>query len=193
MSPQPSPYHTALGFIAIGISLLTAVYVMNGHSKQSSGNIAFVDFAAVMQESQAGKSINEQVAPKQKQMQDATEAKFKEFKQEETELKKQQGSLTAEQYEAKNQAFQAKIADWNAQMQQRQAALNTALAPAGQKVQQTLRAQVADIAAENHFVAVLPLEQSFYAAKALDITSEAIRRLDAKLPKVDIQFDKEEK
>ena len=63
MSPQPSPYHTALGFIAIGISLLTAVYVMNGHSKQSSGNIAFVDFAAVMQESQAGKSINEQVAP----------------------------------------------------------------------------------------------------------------------------------
>ena len=52
---------------------------------------------------------------------------------------------------------------------------------------------MADIAAENHFVAVLPLEQSFYAAKALDITSEAIRRLDAKLPKVDIQFDKEEK
>ena len=88
-----------------------------------------------------------------------------------------------------NAALQKKLNDWNAEAQKRDAAIKTAANPAVQKIQDTLREQLAKIAAEHKFTAILPLQEAFYADKDMDVTQEAIQHLNAQLPKVDVQFE----
>jgi len=184
--PHFSP-ENAIAIAAAAVSVLAAFYVAGHRSSASRPSVAFVDFAAVMEQSDAGKSIHKQLDPREQTLQNEAQAKIKELQREQDELNKRRNSLSAEKLSESTAALQKKLADWNAEAQKRDAVLKAAANPAIQKMQQTLREQLANIASENRFTAILPLQDAFYADKELDVTSEAIRRMNEQLPKVEIQ------
>ena len=74
-------------------------------------------------------------------------------------------------------------------MQKRQADLSGAVNTGLHAVQQKLSEQLADIAHENGFSAIISNDQVPYAESKLDVTTEAIRRLDSKIKTVTIKFE----
>lgn len=182
MKSRTFPAPIFISIIALVLSVVAFSYSM-GKSPASRPAIGFIDFQAVVQQSDAGKSIREQVEPKRLKLQEAAEAKLKELRQEQDELKKQ-GNTSAEA----NAALQKKIDDWNVEAQRQQAALDAAVNPAMQELEKALRAQVNDMATDNKVSAILPMQSAFYTDRALDLTSEAIRRLNKSTPEISVKF-----
>lgn len=174
---------TLISIAALGVSAAAIVYSMGNHGAASHASIGFIDFQAVLQQSDAGKSIRDVVEPRRAKLQAAAEAKLKELKQEQEDLKKQGDSAEAAA------ALQKKVDAWNAEAQRKQAVLDAAVNPAMQKIDEALRTQVEAIADENKVSAILPMQSAFYANKSLDMTSDAIRRLNKILPKLDVKLD----
>jgi Skp family chaperone for outer membrane proteins len=183
------PWHTWIAVAAAVISVLSALYVTGGRHV-GGATIAFVDFPAIMRESDAGKSIDAQAAPKQQALQAESQAKLKDFQEQDAELSKRRSSLSAAEFDEKAKALQGKINEWNAYIQQRQTALNDAVTTAVRTLQAALRDELARIATKSNFATVLPAEQAFFAPRKLDVTSEAIRRLNDRLPKVELQLER---
>jgi Skp family chaperone for outer membrane proteins len=176
--------HYWISIIAIAIAIAAAAYSAGNRRTSSRTAIGFIDFQQVVLQSDAGKSIRELVDPKRVKLQQEAEEKLKEFKKEQEEIKKnddKEGMVR----------LQKKIEAWNARAQKQQAELNDSVAPAIQKLEEALRAQVEDIAEDNKLRIIFPMQSAFFAHKGLDVTPEAIRRINKVLPKIDAALTSE--
>ncbi len=57
------------------------------------------------------------------------------------------------------------------------------------EIQKAVTGIVADMAKEKGFSIAIPTSQILYADPKLDITDEVLKRLNQKLPKLDVKFD----
>lgn len=180
---------TLISIAAAGI----AVYytVLNTQRSARDANVAFVNFQTVLAQSNVGKSINEQLAPKQAALRAQAEAKVKALKAKQEELNKKRPTISAEEAAAQEQQIQREIMEWNVVAQQQEAALNKAVAPELEKIDGVLREELTKLAGEQNITAILPMQGAFFVNGKSDLTSEAIRRLDAKMSKVTVDFSKQ--
>lgn len=172
---------------ALALSVVVASYTMGGNSMPGGqANVGFINFPAVLEQSEAGKSITKQITPyRTKLLQDA-EAKAKLYRQEQEMVKKMEEDQAGAAAD-----LQKKIDTWNVEAQRRQAVLDTAVKPAMDKVDQALRAEVEALAEEGKLSAILPMQSAFYVNKKMDLTAEAIQRLDKVLRKVEVKLPEE--
>ncbi|MDE3060473.1 MAG: OmpH family outer membrane protein [Pseudomonadota bacterium] len=174
------------------MAVLAAAYVTMVATKapahHGAHQVAFVNFQVVMKNSEAGKALNAYATPRQQALQNAAQSKLDEFKQSQQDLEKHRSSLSPDEFNARSRALQQNIDYFNAEQQKRLAAINGVADTAMQRLQATLRDQIAAIAQENDVEAVLSTDQAFYAEPKLDLTSEAIRRLDQKLGQADLHL-----
>lgn len=185
MSTSKLSISTVASIAAIIMAGVALSYSMGNRAGTNRPTVGFIDFQALLQQSDAGKSIRDQVEPRRAKLQKAAEAKLKEFKQEQEDIKKSGDDKSPEALAN----LQKKIDAWNAQAQREQAIIDAAANPAIQQVDQALRAQVEALAEENKLTAVLPMQSAFYVSKSQDMTSDAIRRLNKVLTKVDVKFE----
>jgi len=142
-----------------------------------------IDFERILQESKAGKSVSEQLQQRAGSFQ-------KGFQQQEADLNTAQQELMRQQSILAQDAFSAKARDLQRrsdELREKEAKANAALQQSNReaivRIQQTIRPILEDIMKERGANVVLNRGAvSLISDDRFDVTDEALKRLDVKLP-----------
>ena len=180
--------------IAVAAAAVVAVYYVlrpipakTPAVQEGALKIAVVDVGLVFRESAAVNSINAQLRPYlEKFRADAAEAE-KELRDTQEELARRQATVstadaqTAERLELEQRALEAQN-----KMLGRKRSLDQTQAAAMRQVETTLNNTVAEIFTERKLSLILRRDQTAFFNPSMDITEEVIKRLDQRLPTVEI-------
>jgi Skp family chaperone for outer membrane proteins len=154
--------------------------------------IIIVDITQILRESKAAKDI-------QGQIDQQTSGYSKEVAQQENELQKmrdelerQRTILAPDAFSAKTREFQQRFDALDRNVQAKRQGLQQSFNDAMSKVESAALQIIADIAKERGATLVLAKAAVMFEADGLDITAEAISRLDKKLPAVAVNLGKPE-
>lgn len=151
--------------------------------------IGVVNLQKIMHESKAAQSVRAQLQAKQKSFQADLDTKEKALYNEDQSLAKEQAAATDKAaFEAKVKDFKGKAAAAQREVQEKKAQLDKAFAGALDKIQQSVFAAVKDVAAQHKMNVVISGSQVLYADAPLDVTDEVLKKLDAQLPDLKVQF-----
>ncbi len=156
------------------------------HAEQS---IAIVDVDKVFAEAKAAKALQSHIKTKKEAFQKEFSAKEKELKAAETTLMAEQGKLPAEEFGKKRKAYEEKIIETQKLFKKRRADLDGGLAKAMQELRKSVVEAAAVVADEKKIDIVLTRESVLIAEKALDITSDVLTKLDAKVSDIPLKVE----
>ena len=150
--------------------------------------IAVIDFRGVLSQSDAARGIREDVDARRAQYRDQFAALEKEMLQAQNALQQKRDILSREAFEeqAKELQERARAAQQDAQAYNRE--LKTAFDTAMDSVQSALVEVVAELAREEKIGVVLFRTSIVIAVKQLEISEDALERLNEKLPRVEVRF-----
>lgn len=150
--------------------------------------IILVDSQQILAESAAGKSLRAQIESYRKKFQADLSKREEDLRKQEAELKRQRTLLSPEAFEERRKAFEQQVTGVQREIQERNKSFETALTDARKQLLTALEPIFADIMKEYGANLMLDQNQVVLGATSLDITQEAIRRLDTKLPKMTVQL-----
>jgi outer membrane protein len=151
-----------------------------------------VDMAQILQEAKAGKevqsTINQQYAAYSKEVAQQED----ELQQGGAELERQRTVLAPELYNTRARELQQRYDTLGKSVQAKRQALQQSLNEAMDKVKGGALEVIADIVKERRADLVLQKQAVVFEAEGMDVTAEAITRLDKKLPAVPVNLPKPE-
>jgi Skp family chaperone for outer membrane proteins len=180
--------------IAVAAAAVVAVYYVlrpipakTPAVQEGSLKIAVVDVGLVFRESAAVNSINAQLRPYlEKFRADAAEAE-KELRDTQEELARRQATVsTADAHTAERLELEQRALEAQNKMLGRKRSLDQTQAAAMRQVETTLNNTVAEIFTERKLSLILRRDQTAFFNPSMDITEEVIKRLDQRLPTVEI-------
>jgi Skp family chaperone for outer membrane proteins len=154
-------------------------------------NIIIVDITQILRESKAAKDV-------QAQLDKETVAYSKEVSRQENELQKirddlerQRTVLSQDAFTAKTREYQQRFDALDKSVQAKRQGLQQSYNEAMGKVENAALQIIADLAKERSANLVLAKAAVLFEASGLDVTQEAIGRLDQKLPSVAVNLPKD--
>lgn len=151
-----------------------------------SPTIAVLDIQRILRDSKAAKSIRPQVEKRKKQFQEEVRGQEGKLRKADKDLQQQRAILAPEAYAKKRRAFEENARKARRSVQARKRQLEVAFGKAMEEVRRSLILIARDVAIERKINIVLPKSVVLLSMKNLDITAEALKRLDEKLPSVKV-------
>lgn len=148
--------------------------------------IAVVDLESTLEHSVAVQNIRKTIDTISAKMHQEMSTMERLLKQQETELIKERGILSPEEFTRKNEAFNNSVSNAQALMRKKKHELEQMHANAMSKVYKTTIEIIGDIAKKRQLSLVLPSTQVLFVDNELNITLEVIDKLNAKLQKTNI-------
>ena len=148
-------------------------------------SIAIVDQIQVLEKSDAVKGIEKQFEGRRKALKDELVKQDNALKAAADDLKKKSAAMAPDAFKKERDGFEAKVAEAQKKMQDMKASLDADYGKLMGVVQKNMLQIIADIAKEDEVNLVLSNQQVIMFAPEIDITAEVVKRLNAKLPKVD--------
>ena len=176
-----------LGVLAMCALMLTTQANAQG-PPVVTGFIAIVDIDTILQKSSAAVSIRQQLDEISTGFQDRIDREEEEIRTEERDLQQQQALLAPEVLRERRQEWQERAASLQRRVAGARRALGETANAATRHVQNILIEEIGKMAEERGLAIVLPSSQTLFAADKLNLTDEALARLDARLPTVPIEI-----
>jgi outer membrane protein len=151
-----------------------------------SFKFALLDVERVRQNAAAVKAIRSQLGGFLEVYRVDTQKEEQEIRSAQDELARKRTILSAEGYAEERKKLEERLGEAQARVQQRRQALERVNVEAMEQVKQALEAIVAEIANERQLTLILRKDQAVYARPESEITDEVLRRLDQRLPTVQI-------
>lgn len=149
-------------------------------------DVLVIDFQAVVRESMAAASVQDQVAG----LREAYQAEFGQIEEDlraiEQELTEARDELPEAEFLERRRQFERRITEAQRRAQERRAVLDRALDDAMGQVRSALIDVVAEIAGDRGARIVLNKAQTVLSDRSLDITGQALTRLNERLPTVEV-------
>lgn len=155
----------------------------------AANTVVIVNIQEVMREATAAKTVREQLENKQKEFQSEIGKKEEALQKEDQELGKKRSVLSKAAFDEKALAFRKKATDVQKEVQSKKATLDAAFEHALNDIQKVVTDVITDLSKEKGFSVALPTSQILYGDPKLDISDEVLKRLNAKLPKLDVKFE----
>jgi len=149
-----------------------------------------VDTEKVLAEAKAMKGLQSQVEGQQQALQKEFSKKQEDLRTAEAELRKEQGTIANEAFQDKVHAFEKRVADVQREAATRKQSLEQGFNESLAKVKRALVEVVRDIASERHANMVLQAAPFMIFDPSYDASADALRRLDQKLPSVQLVLAK---
>lgn len=172
----------SMAFLALSF---TAPNVANA----ADASVAVVDVQSLLSDSKAAKNI-------QKQIQGYREKFLEELSKRETELRemdkalmKEKDKLSSEELAKRRQAFEKQFAETGAMAQKKRKELDRATFNAVGQLKESLFQVVQDIASEQGYELVISRQNVVVGAKSIDISDEAMARLNKKVSKIKLELE----
>lgn len=172
--------------LALALIMLTASFTAN--AEIAAPKIVVVDINKIMNDSKAAKNLNSQLEAKRKEFQSQIDAQEKKLKAAEQDLIKQKSVLSKDALEQKQKQFVADLNKARKDVAEKKTKLENAYRASLNTIQQNLQSVIDKMAAEQGFNIAIPSSQLIYANKGLDVTAEALKRLDTKLPSIALKL-----
>jgi outer membrane protein len=148
--------------------------------------VVIVDVQQILRDSLVAKNVQAQMDRRtQRYTQEVTDEE-NELRQTQNELEHQRTVLTPDAFNAKMRAFEQRYDALDNSVQVTRQALQKSYNDAMTKVENTALQIISNIAAERKANLVLTKAAVLFEAPGMDITQEVIRRLDQKLPQVNL-------
>ena len=152
--------------------------------------ILIVDTEKVLAEAKAMKGLQGQVEGQQQALQKEFGKKQEDLRSAEAELRKEQGTTPSDAFQDKVHAFEKRVAEVQREAASRKQALEQGFNESLGKVKRALVEVVRDIASERHANMVLQAAPFMIFDPSYDASADALRRLDQKLPSVQLVLAK---
>lgn len=151
--------------------------------------VLVVDKSAILQMSKAGQDIGRQVQAYAQTIRAQIEPQAKALRAEGEAIRSQAASLSPEERQRRISAFESKQAQLQQLAASKEAVMKEAVGKAQQALSQKMGPILKDIMAQRHANMIVDKQAVVYGTdQTLDVTVEAVKRLDAALPsaKVDL-------
>jgi outer membrane protein len=145
-----------------------------------------VDYARILRDSKAARSIREQIEGRRKTYQDQIAKEEKRLFDADKELAKQRNVLSPEAFAEKRKAFEQDVMQVQRLAQDRRRQLDQVAAAALGDVRNSLVEVVGALADQRGFNLVLPSSAVLLFSPKIDLTDEVLAQLDRKLPNVKV-------
>ena len=149
-------------------------------------NIAVIQYQRILRDAKATVSIRPQGEKLRTDFQILVQAEERKLRAAERELVNQRSVLDPEAYTKRRQELSKQAQDVQRKMSAEKRKIDRTLAVAIGKVRKNLRQITAEIAKERSISMVLPVTAVVLFERKYDITAEALKRLDKKLPSVKV-------
>lgn len=178
----------AFALLLLGPAQAAPAATSSAGQKAPMAAVLLVDPQEILRESLAAKDIRRQINSFQTKFQSEIGQQEDQLKKERDELQRQRAVLSQDAFNDKRRAFEEKVANMQRGLQERNQRIEQALSLALDSLKRALVPIFADIMKERS--ANLMLDETLVAAGGsdMDVTREAIRRLDQKLPRVSVQL-----
>ncbi len=154
----------------------------------SQTRIAVIDIQAILRESKSAISLREQLDEVRRKERDQIVKKEDSLGDQQQDLNRQRSILSPEAYERKLRELERKAATLNRELESRKQQIDVAFERSLAIIRTNLVAVVREIAQANNVNIVLAKNQVLLVGAELEITSESLKRLDQKLPKVKLDI-----
>ena len=148
--------------------------------------VAAIDVQRIYREAEASKAFRTRLDEQRTREEDQFQAREKALLEADKELRRQQAVLSREAFTRKGQELANKVQALQRDVQNHNRALKDRLAQGINEVQNALIVVVQEIAAERDLDLVVTAGSVVLQNPELDITEEAMARLNAKLPRVSL-------
>jgi Skp family chaperone for outer membrane proteins len=170
--------------VACVIAVFVSFFAVVPMSHAQAEGIVVVDIQQLEGMSVAGKSLKEKISSKRK-------ALLAEVKKEEAALKSEQkkiaaakATLSPEEFKAKAQAFEANFRDAQSKIVKKRNVFEKSAIEAHSKLRKEVVSVVGDMSAENKYKLVVSRQSVVIVEKSMDITAEAMKKLNAKVKSI---------
>ena len=160
--------------------------LINNHS-YTNENIAFIDLNYILNNSLAGKKLNDQISDKSEKI----KKEFSEFKKkidsEKEKLSTQKNVLSQEEYQKSFQKLQTKVNEYNLVISQKNKDLSDFTNKAKLKFSNELKIILEEYSKENSISMILRKENLLIAKNSLDVTKGILDLFDKKIKEIIIK------
>jgi outer membrane protein len=151
--------------------------------------VAVIDFRGVLSQSEAAKGVRKIIDARREEFRAQFAQIEKQLREEQQALAQQRPIITADAFEQRARDLQGRVRQAQLEAQQGNQQLKRALDKAMDTVQKSLFRVVAELAEESGAGVVLFRNSIVIAVKKLEISKEALKRLNASLSKVEVVFE----
>jgi Skp family chaperone for outer membrane proteins len=170
--------------VALG---LTALLPLQARSQQVAAPVIItVDVQQILRDSLVAKDVQAQMDQRTDRYTKEVTAQENELQKTQEELEKERSTLASDAFNTKMRDFQRRYDTLDNRVQATRQALQQSYNDAMTKVENTALQIISDIAAERKANLVVAKAAVLFEAPELDITQEVIKRLDVKLPQVQL-------
>ena len=155
----------------------------------ANNKIAIIDTDKIIQESIAVLDIQKKVEKKKIAYETEINKKQTILMAEQKKLQDKQAITSQDSLQKEAKAFEEKVDNLKNFVDKKQNSLKNASLDAMGKVNDAMKAVVADLSKEKQIDAIFPSSQVIYFQEHLDITSEVLVLLNKKITKVEIKFE----
>ena len=152
--------------------------------------LAIVDVQKILEDSKASKTVEAGLEKQRTSFQNDISQQENNLRTADQDLARQRANLSPEDYEKKRQDLEQKAATLRRDVQAKRQQLDRMFQTSMNTIRTTLLQIIDEIAAERKATLVLSKNQILLAAKEYDITEEAMKRLNAKLPTLSVELPK---
>ncbi|MBM3572052.1 MAG: OmpH family outer membrane protein, partial [Alphaproteobacteria bacterium] len=156
--------------------------------KVPPATIAVLDFQNILRQAVASKKVTDQLEKQRAAFQDEIQKLENQMRAQEEELKQQRAVLAPEAFNQRVREWQERAAGVQQQVQTRKRQLDQAFNDAILRVREVLLQITQELAAEAGANLVLPKHEIVFVDVKLDLSKEALARLDKKLPSVTVKI-----
>jgi outer membrane protein len=176
---------------ALGLTALAPLSVPAQQAAAPAIVIVTVDVQQILRDSLVAKDVQAQMDQRTDRYTKDVTNQENELQKTQNELEQQRTTLTPEAFNTKMRDFQQRYATLDNRVQATRQTLQQSYNDAMTKVENTALQIIADVAAERKANLVVAKAAVLFEAPELDITQEVIKRLDVKLPQVQLATPQE--
>lgn len=163
---------------------LVLAFLTHGALAAAPVSIGIVDIQALLAKSKAGISLQQQIETKKNEFLNQIADQEKKLRDEEKTLAAQKTNPPTDDFIKKAKAFEAKLNDSRKSAQDKKKSIETAAGKSLDKLRTQILSVVADIAKEKGFTVVINRVDVIYGDDSLNVTDEALAKLDKALPSI---------
>jgi outer membrane protein len=183
---RTSSFAKKIGLLVLFVALIGAPPAKAVQAQLPAPIIAIVDVQRILQESLAAKSVQKQLEAQRSKFQTEIEGEENGLRQAEQDLTKERSTLAAQAYSDREQQLRQRFSTVENHVQARRKVLDQSFTDSMNAVRSALLEVVDKVAHEHGANLVIVKQQALWTDQPLDITDEVLKRLDQKLPKVDV-------
>ena len=181
--------HFKIKAFITAIFFVLALGLNNSVADYPNTSIGVIDTAKILTEAKAMKDALKEIEKINKKTQDEVREIEEALLNEQSELVESQSIMAPEAFQVKAAEFEKKVQNFQIESQDKFSKINNQLVEAEGKIFEVLKPIIADIVKEKGITIVLEKPRVVFNDEDMDITDEALKKLNKSLSKIDMIFE----